>query len=297
MSFTDPNSCDKWLSIEDIVKSALIKDGENTYIRTHGELAEPDPYCPKYRAVYNAYINKPSDADALIQNTMVVAFVAAGLWDTKLDRRFITANHTNAAGEAQLDWINPSVNPPLLNVNGCVYTAQEGFAGDGLSKYLNTQYNPAVNAVLYTLNSAAVSAYSRTAGSLTDVIFGAVSGVTNVTQILPKYSGTTYCSVNENLQTFNNTPTGSGEYIISRLVAASQQIYWNKNLYSSNRVSVGIPNGNFYILARNNGVPDSFSIRQASKSIIGAGYSQAEANNETDIFETYLDTYGKGMIP
>ncbi len=291
MSYVNPFNCDNaWISFEDILRKVYV-DG---YIRTYGDIGEL-PFCPEYLRVYNAFPNKPSAADAVIQNVMVTSYVTAGLWSTKLDRRFIKAVHTNAAGEAQLDWINPAVNPPLLNVNGCTFTAQEGFAGDGLTKYMDTRYNPAVNGVKYTLNSGTVSSYSRTAGILTDITIGSIIGG-NIIQVAPLFSGTFYGAINTTNNATSILPSGSGEYIATRTVAANEQGYWNKNQYTANHVSVAIPNRNIYILARNNGTPEQFSIRQVSKSIIGAGYSQTDVNNETDIFETFMDTYGKGVI-
>jgi hypothetical protein len=65
-------------------------------------------FCAEYQAVYDAYTTKPSDAVATIYNTMVEKLVAAGLWSTQWDIVRGYGMTTNDAGEALINWINPS---------------------------------------------------------------------------------------------------------------------------------------------------------------------------------------------
>ena len=49
-------------------------------------------YGAEYQAIYDAYVNDPGDANALIDDTMVTGWVADGVW-AKLDGIWVLANH------------------------------------------------------------------------------------------------------------------------------------------------------------------------------------------------------------
>ena len=81
---------------------------------TYGGDVATYAYCDEYQAVYDAYTVKPSDAVAAIDNTMVSGLVSDGAW-AKLDVVWVYASHTNGAGEALLDWKQPTGGASLLD--------------------------------------------------------------------------------------------------------------------------------------------------------------------------------------
>ena len=258
-------------------------------------------YSAQYQAVLDEMVNAPTEADAIIQNTMVEAYVAASLWDSKLDRKFITAVHTNDGGEAQLDWIDPVNSLPLVNVNGCGFTAYRGFESDGLTKYMRTQYNIVTDAVNYSQNSATGIFYKRREGSSARNDFGGGVSVGG-----PLFAGSFLSSVGQVYNRVNNWNTGGsttqpsmqGMWVETRVSSANFTIWRNKNLVqTTTQASTGVPNIELYLLALNfNGTPDAINNNAFSQAAFGGGYSQTDIENETDIFETYLDEYGTGVI-
>lgn len=63
-------------------------------------------WCAEYKTVYDAFITKPNSTLSAVYNKMVRALVKGGYW-TRMDIFRFYANHTNANGEALLNWKQP----------------------------------------------------------------------------------------------------------------------------------------------------------------------------------------------
>lgn len=99
-------------------------------------------------ATTNSY-NLPSTAQRLKQNTLLSSLKTSGVWN-KLDTfaNFATDGSTQFA---LIDWkrlvqYNASTSP--------TFTFNKGFAGNGTSSYIDTNFNPATSGSNYTLNNA-----------------------------------------------------------------------------------------------------------------------------------------------
>jgi len=124
----------------------------------------------EYQAVYTAFTEKPSSSVKSAQNSMVKSLVDGGVM-AKLDTLHIFSGHTNNNSESLIDWILPS-RIATLKQEGTLglptFTAFEGFKGtaDGGANnyggYIELGYNPSVDKVKYSLNSASVGFYYRT---------------------------------------------------------------------------------------------------------------------------------------
>jgi hypothetical protein len=204
-------------------------------------------YCAEYLAVYNAFPNKPSAADAVIQNAKMLAIVASGRY-AKGERHWEFSAHSNSAGESQLDWIDPVNHLPVTNVNGCAWDAYNGFTGNNAgSKYLRSNFIPSVDGTLIGQNNICAII-----GIGTDLLeatgdFGNTAG-TPYLRIYTRFTGNlTYtrcnCSTNKSVACTNS----KAYFAISRGVAANYDSY--RNLVKTNLIdeSTGLPDGEILI--------------------------------------------------
>jgi len=257
-----------------------------------------DIFCAEYRAVYDSWTNKPSTADSAKYNTWVLSKIADGTW-AKKDVLYNFAVHTNADGEALVNWKNPGTHDATL-VNAPAFVAYEGFTGDGVSAYINSNWNPTSHGVNYTFNNASVGVYSRidANGGYVD-IGGRTSGTANSVYFYTKNGGEFRCRFHEADLTGFATADSLGMHIATRIDANNKRYYKN-NVYLGNVVAAvnTFPNADYYILAMNTGAgANTFSPRQLSMAFCGASLDLAEITILTNAFEAYMDSQGTGIIP
>lgn len=118
-----------------------------------------------YQAVLNRAVvlgyTLPTPAQQIIQNNLVLSLKAGGVW-TKLDVLYIFAND-GGSDFGTLNWKAPTLNQATL-INSPTFTSNQGFAGNGTSSYIDTNFNPSTQGVNYTLDDASISAYLFSAG-------------------------------------------------------------------------------------------------------------------------------------
>ncbi|HUV83654.1 MAG TPA: hypothetical protein VMW53_11365 [archaeon] len=255
--------------------------------------------CPEYEAVYNAYITKPSDPDAEVDNAMVLGWVNDGVW-VKKDGIWVLANHV-AGADSLRNWKSPSSTATAYNAPA--WTQWAGYQGNGSNAYIDLNWNPAVNGVNYTLNSASVGVYVRNNLSAANAFdSGVLTAVGDILLSVHRYSSPDRAFMRMNSDS-DDTPNFSGDergmWIINRDQSTSYDPYFNKsNLGEISRNSTGLPNGNIYVFAYNNGgVAGGFGSHQLSVIFTGSGLTQTDIDNITDRFETRMDFHGTGVIP
>jgi hypothetical protein len=122
-------------------------------LATHGIIQSSGGFDSSYQAVLDYATTqgyqKPSYAQQIKQNKLVVDLKNAGIW-AKLDTFAVFATDGNR-NYALIDWKRltdyTGVNTPDFTTNG-------GFAGNGTSSYIDTNFNPSTQGVNYTLNNA-----------------------------------------------------------------------------------------------------------------------------------------------
>lgn len=256
-------------------------------------------YCAEYQVVYDSFTTKPSNAIAQQQNLLVKTLVDTGVW-TKMDVFYILAGHINDDGESLINWINPGTFDSTL-VNAPNFVALEGFTGDGLTSYINSNYIPSIDAINLSLNSASIGVYSRTDVSNGRYDMGSdIGGNINSLKFSSLWTGLGFfLRVNTASSSFLASILNSlGFYIINRVLSTHQEGYKNKiREINGARVSTGVTTNEVFICAsNNNGVASHFSTRQLSLAFIGGGLTQSDVNTFTDAFEAYMDSNGKGVI-
>ena len=91
----------------------------------------------------------PSSAQQVKQNKLIVDLKAGGVWN-KLDTFAVFAND-GGSNFGLIDWKRLAL---YTAVNSPTFTTNEGFTGNGTSSYIDTNFNPATQAVNYGLNNA-----------------------------------------------------------------------------------------------------------------------------------------------
>jgi hypothetical protein len=151
------------------------------------------------RAVTLGY-TLPSSSQQVKQNKLLVDLKTAGVW-AKLDVFYMFATDGNSSF-ATLNWKAPISNQCTL-VNSPTFTANQGFAGNGTSSYINTNYNPSTfTSPKYLLNDASIGWWKKTTGTISSSknIVSVTSGRINIV------------NTNSAFQMFN-TSFGSGQSV------------------------------------------------------------------------------------
>lgn len=85
-------------------------------------------------------------------NILINFLITSGMWE-KMDIIFNFAYNNPLYNDfKRINWKNP--NGSLLLVEGGIIQRPYGYEGDGISGYLNTQFNPTIGINKYTLNNA-----------------------------------------------------------------------------------------------------------------------------------------------
>jgi len=179
---------------------------------------------------------------------------------------------------ARTSVVNALTADLITNVNSTTFTAGEGFQGNGTTMYLDTNYNPAVDGVKYTQNSASFGNHSLLGGVINDSLMMGVNNGIVLNYHSPTHSGVGGAA----LWTINNHGTNStgaslqsdGFFAVTRISSNESHYYKNGVDIYSDLVSTsgGLVNFDFYLLARNNnGTTNNFSTHKIAFSFIGSG--------------------------
>lgn len=138
-----------------------------------------------FDADYQAVLNRatalnyalPTAPQQIIQNNLVLALKAGGIW-TELDVLYIFANDaTNGFNFGSLNWKNPNLYQSNPN-NPITFTANQGFTGQGVGSFIDTNFNPFLNGVKYQQNNASRYVYMFQANG-TESLDGVASSTAN----------------------------------------------------------------------------------------------------------------------
>lgn len=253
-------------------------------------------YDPDASAYFAAMTVQPTETRKGHINTLVLALKAAGVW-TKLDHLSLLASHDAQA--ARLNSKEPT-GTALSAVNGPIFTTDQGYAGDALSAYLNTGFNPTTaSSPKFTRNSAHIGIYSRTStinaawfdiGAINSGVAGtrinAASGNANTLRAELTANG---------VANYGTTGSASGHLVLSRTSSTSVSGYRNgAALATVASTSVAPPNAVFHALTVA-GITGNFSGRQLASLHWGDQLSSTEAANFYAALNAYLTSIGANV--
>jgi hypothetical protein len=175
-------------------------------------------------------------------------------------------------------------------VNSPAFTPYEGWTGDGISSYIDTNYNPATQGVNFVLNDASYGFYSRTIGS--GIVMAPGSGNT---RILFYMGNRIYWSINGAIpDSYHSYGDADGMYILTGdNVSAKSDLYRNKIILDTTTGSqTTVENGNFWLLGRGT----YYSTKQLSFAFAGKYLDSTSVGYLTDDFEALMDSNGRGVL-
>ena len=244
-----------------------------------------------YQAVLNRAValgfNLPLAPQQIIQNNLVLALKAGGIW-SKLDVLYIFANNaTNGFEFARLNWKNPNSNLATL-FNPLTFITNEGFTGNGSGSYINTNFNPAIGTNNYVLNNASRHIFVRNQSTMATTLDGVSSGNSNASVGI----NTTLLRINQGATSMSNSADFAGSNVlksIHRTSTTNVELFVGTTQTSRTFNSTAVINEPQLILARGVSVMGggSYGTSQISMYSMGANLV-AENTAYVNAFNTYI---------
>lgn len=223
-------------------------------------------------------------------NTFVVGLKADGVW-SKVDALWLLANETSAAAGKNVR----KDDHHITAVNSPTFTVDRGYAGDGATSYLRTDYIPSTDGVALSLNSCSIGVYVRTAraaGSGANI--GSQSG-TDEFYIDAWWTGSSFIALNGPFNGALQT-NSQGNWTGSRTGASNEENYLNGVSFETpNAAASALSTNEVYICANNNGAPVQHVSDETAFAFIGGGLTDAEVAAFHARVETYMDAVGAGV--
>jgi len=179
----------------------------------------------------------PSAGQQIKQNQLMLDLKSSGAW-VKLDTfaMFATDGSSNFA---LIDWKRLTT---YTAINSPTFTSNGGFAGNGLTSYVSTNFNPATSGVNYTLNNASRSFWVDNRTILSgDSWEGLANSLGNKT-----------LNSNSSVQRINSTNSLNSAvawnvdqfHAINRTSSTNVELFTNTTQYSRTQTSVAIVSEN-----------------------------------------------------
>ena len=210
-----------------------------------------------------------------------------GIW-TKLDRLWIfrAENSTCALTDLKALAVATAVNSPT-------FTADRGYAGNGSTSYINTNYNPSGSSN-FTGNAACFGIWDNTTSPNSGTVPIGISYYGHLSEGTIHYpDGNSYWRINTSGGGLTVAYPGAGLFMANRSTSGASQLYRNGSSIVSDTVSAtALTTTNFYVCARNNdsGTPTagSHSTDQIGMVIFGGTLSSTEHGNLYTRLNTYV---------
>jgi hypothetical protein len=182
---------------------------------------------------------------------------------------FAQDNQTNS----NVSLFNPATYT-ALPVGTPTWNANLGYTTNGISSYINTEFNLATNGVNYTQNNAMITHYARNAvAGTTGVDWGSYDG-TNIAEGFSNYTGYGVGGYLNSLTVFNATDANTqGCFSYNRPSSSTVNVTVNgTQILSASDTATGLANDKCYIGCRNaSGTAALFKAQQYTLWMAAAG--------------------------
>jgi len=235
-------------------------------------------------ALFEAMTTPPSPTrQALITNTINL-LVINGLWN-KLDLFYMLAAENEQA--ARLNWKTPG-SFTLTATNSPSFVTDRGFAGNGTTSYLDTNWNPLTQGVAFTLNSASFGCWVRNTSASSVFELGAIAGA-GLRLSTRTAGGTIQALINDLTGHQVVMASAIGLTVGSRPDASNIVIYKNGAIVSAPGEVDSVSVGTVAYFSRN---VNTYSPRQIAFGFWGAGLSANENSELYKIINAYMLAVG-----
>jgi len=239
------------------------------------------------------YDTKPTGDTLKWYAEFIDSLTLNGVW-AQIDEMWIYANNTQANSLLGVKGYKNSAA-----VNTPTFTSYRGFAGNGSTSYINTNYNPSSDKVSLTANSMSIGAYSRTNTQSNKAIMGNLGASPNRYMYIYPWTNTGFFLYPMN-QTSDNSvasTTSLGFYAANRSDASSIQAYRNGTQAGTASVAAStINNVALYVCAINqNGTAAEFSTRQIAFAYVGASLTAQQQLNLYNCLQRLMTKIGANV--
>ncbi len=183
-------------------------------------------------------------------------------------------------------------------VNSPTFTANQGYAGNGSTSYVNTNFNPATNGTAFVLNSCHIMIYDRTARTTNNAVWncGNGDGVSTNLHLGCRKDNKTISLMNSVTTDSYTPPTNSqGIFIANRSTSLATQTYWAGSSLGTNAAdpSVSIASQAIFIGGSNDGGSlNAATTDQHGLFAAGGSLSSTAAARMTSRYQTFLTGVG-----
>jgi hypothetical protein len=249
-------------------------------------------YSAEATALFARFTTPPTTPRKALIDALIVSLKTAGVW-AKLDALYLTAAATSQA--ARQNWVQDLYN--ISAVNAPTFTADRGYAGDGSSSYLDSNFNMATAGGLFALNSSHLSVWDRTArvGANSVEIGGRKADSTSFSSITIRSTANQQIGDQQDAAGFTAAVASSvGQALTSRSASNAMAQYRDgASIATSAVASVSLPSANIFICARSNaGTPEAFSADQIAAASFGSNLTGPDVASMYSALSTYLTAVG-----
>ena len=232
---------------------------------------------------YTAGLTTPLSSDQLYRLTDFVKALKTGLSITNLsdafDVMYVLGGETS---ESSLRNLVDNAHHATL-INSPSFNVYEGFTGNGVNSYIDTNYNALTEADNLSINNASYGCYLNNDIAGADAPEIGVAGTGNLHLYSSFTDNKMYIRIHSTtFDSFANTDR-SGMFIGSRTASNVQVLYKDKGLNNGTKASAAIANLNVSFLRSGN----TYSRNQIAFGFTGRGLTSGEVGVITDAFETY----------
>lgn len=267
------------LSFAQTKGNEVIIDGTN-YRYQYNQNLEPETVAVLNYAKANGY-SKPADIKPLDQ--LIKDLKDDGIWD-KLDVFYVFSDNSSVSFKL-INLINPNLH--YATAYGGLTWGIDGVLGNGTNGYIDTNYNPSVSGINFTLNNAS--------------IFALVSDVSAPYAFTGTDTGTSrhnqFANYNGNAHRLNSTGgvnvtnvdmSGGGYKFMSRINSTTLEFVNGSVLSDRAQNSLSVPNANQRILQSGG----SSSNHKISFFGMGSSLTYSETQSFITNYNAYLTRLG-----
>ena len=230
----------------------------------------------------------PTSAREGLIDALISGLKAYGIWP-KLDRLWVMAAHDAQA--ARLDWKNPA-GTALTAVNSPTFTADQGYAGDIVSAYLDTGFTPSTDAVQATKSSAFIGCWVRGQATTNNAYYSGILTNANTRAFgfaLRSSATEARTAATTSVTVLHSASTGF--FANNQSALSAQETYTNGVAGNTGTfTATDLPTDTLLLLAyRNNASgPASYADGQISVYCIGSSLTATEHANLYSLLNTYM---------
>lgn len=245
-----------------------------------------------------AFLARTSGLDATHVNAykaLINGLVSDGNFSL-LDALWIFA--TQDATTAALNLVSTSFS--VTPVSSPTFTADRGYAGNGTSSYIDTNFTPSTNGVQFTLNSASFGIYDRAAATTFGPHQGGVytNSTAEVVNLDSDNTNNFHARINQDSGTntsIGNAAANYGFVAIVRTGASATNLYQSgSSIQTGTGASTALPSASIFLDARRLfGSASGFTTDQIAAAFVGSG-SINQATFYSRI-QTFMTTVGANV--